>query len=80
MEEKNVTVELCWSPRHADIKGNEHADKLVKEVAQEVKDAEQLPAMISLRDVKSATEESGKKRWQDIWEKSDKGRNLYTYV
>ena len=41
LEEVNVKVELSWSPGHADIKGNEHADRLVKEAAQEAKEAEQ---------------------------------------
>ena len=77
LEEVNVKVELYWSPGHADIKGNEHADKLAKEAALEAKEAEQLPAVISLGDVKSAAKESVKKKWQDMWDKSDKGRNLY---
>ena len=62
-----------------DIKGNEHIDKLAKEAAQEAKDAEQLPAVISLGDVKSAAKESGKKKWQNMWDKSDMGRHLYMF-
>ena len=72
-------MELSWSPGHTDIKGNEHAEKLAKEAAQEAKEAEQLPAVISLGDVKSAAKESGKKKWQDMWDKSGKGRNLYMF-
>ena len=79
LEEKNVIVEVSWSPGHADIKGNEYADKLAKEAAQEAKDSEQLSAVISLGDVKSAAKESGKKKWQDMWEKADTGRNLYRF-
>ena len=79
LEEVNVKVELSWSPGHADIKGNEHADRLGKKAAQEAKEAEQLPAVISLGDVKSAAKESVKKKWQDMWDKSDKGRNLFKY-
>ena len=37
LEEVNVMVELSWSPGHADIQGNEHADRLAKEAAQEAK-------------------------------------------
>ena len=62
LEEVNVEVELSRSPGHADIKGNEHADRLVKEAAQEAKEAEQLPAVISLHDVKSAAKKSVKKK------------------
>ena len=50
-----------------DIKGNEHANKLAKKAAKE---AEQLPALISLGDVKSAAKVSVKKKWQDMWDKS----------
>ena len=79
LEEKKVTVEVSWSPGHADIKGNEYADKLAKEAAQEAMDSEQLPAVILLGDVKSSAKESRKKKWQDVWEKSDTGRNLYRF-
>ena len=79
LEEKEVTVEVSWSPGHADIKGNDYADKLAKEAAQEAKDSEQLSAVISLGDVKSAAKESGKKKWQDMWDKSDTGRDLYRF-
>ena len=72
-------MEVSWSPGHADIKGNEYADKLAKEAAQEAKDSEQLSAVISLGDVKSAAKESGKKKWQDMWEKEDTGRDLYRF-
>ena len=79
LEEKEVTVEVSWSPGHADIKGNDYADKLAKEAAQEAKDSEQLSAVILLGDVKSAAKESGKKKWQDMWDKSDTGRDLYRF-
>ena len=51
----------------------------MKQAVQEAKDSEQFPAMISLGDVKSAAKESGKKKWQDMWEKSNTGRNLYRF-
>ena len=30
-------------------------------------------------DVKTAARESGKKKWQDMWEKSEKGRALFQF-
>ena len=63
MEAENVIAELSLSPGHENIKGNEHTDKFAKEAAQDVKDAEQLPAVISLGDVKSAVNQSGIKKW-----------------
>ena len=41
LEDMKVTVEVAWSPDHADIKRKEYTDKLAKEAAQEAKDAEQ---------------------------------------
>ena len=35
LESKNVTIELNWTPGHAEIAGNEIADKLVKDAAKE---------------------------------------------
>ena len=72
-------MEVSWSPGHTAIKGNEYADKLAKKAAQEAKDAEQLQAVISLGDLKSAAKESGKKKWQDMSEKEGTGRNLYRF-
>ena len=68
-----------WSPGHANIKGNEYADQLAKEAAQEAKDAEDLRAVTSFGDVKLAAKESGLMKWQERWEASDRGRNLYTF-
>ena len=44
LQELQVEVELSWSPGHANIKENEYADRLAKEAAQDVKDAEDLQA------------------------------------
>ena len=52
LEQNNISVEISWTPGHANIKGNEYADKLAKEAAQEAKEKENLPPVISLGDVK----------------------------
>ena len=70
----DVEVELSWSPGHANIKGNEYADQLAKEAAQEAKDAEDLRAVTSFGDVKFAAKESGIMKWHERWEASDRGR------
>lgn len=74
-----MSVEISGTPGHADIKGNEYADQLAKEAAQDAKEKEDLPAVISIGDVKAAARESGTKKWQEMWEKSERGRNLYMY-
>ena len=36
-----------------------------------------MPPVISLGDVKEAAKKSGLIKWQEMWEKSDKGRHLF---
>ncbi|MCW4346280.1 MAG: ribonuclease H family protein [Candidatus Thiodiazotropha endolucinida] len=79
LERVNVAVEISWSPGHANIQGNEQADKLAKEAAQEAKDKVDLPAAVTIGDVKSAASQSGIKKWQERWEKSETGRHLFTF-
>ena len=79
MHELDVEVELSWLPWHANIKGNEFADQLPKKAAQEEKDAEDLQAVASFGDVKSAARESEIIKWQEKWETTYRGRNLYTF-
>ena len=35
--------------------------------------------VVTMEDVKIATKISGIKKWQDMWEKSERGRTLYTH-
>ena len=79
LEKAGVQLEISWTPGHADIKGNEHADRLAKEAAQEAKEKENLPPVISLGDVKEAAKKSGYAKWQEMWEKSEKGRHLFNF-
>ena len=79
LEKGGVQLEISWTPGHADIKGNEHADRLAKEAAQEAKEKEDLPPVISLGDVKEAAKKSGYAKWQEMWEKSEKGRHLFNF-
>ena len=73
LEESGVKVEISWTPGHSDIKGNEYADKLAKETADEAKERIDLPPVITMGDIKTAARESGMKKWQDLLEKSEKG-------
>ena len=76
LEQAGVKVELSWTPGHSDIKGNDLADKLAKEAAEEAKEKKDLPPVITMGDVKTAARESGRKKWQDMWEKAEAGRHL----
>ena len=57
-------MEISWTPGHADIKGNDQADRLAKEAAQEAKEMSEseLPSAITLCDVKMAAKTSGFKK------------------
>ena len=79
LEKLDISIEISWTPRHANIKGNEYADMLAKEAAQEAKEKENLPPVISLGNVKEAARKSGVVKWQEMWEKSDKGRQLFQF-
>ena len=49
-----VEVNLHWSPGHSDIKGNETAEMLAKEEAQQAKDQDKVSSIMTLEDVKTA--------------------------
>ena len=38
-----------------------------------------MPPVISLGDVKEAARKSGFVKWQEMWEKSEKGRHLFQF-
>ena len=47
----------------------------MKEAAQEAKEKENLSPVISFGDVKEAAKRSEFVKWQEMWEKSEKGRH-----
>ena len=38
LETSGIQVELSWSPGHSNMKGNEYADQMAKEAAEEAKE------------------------------------------
>ena len=79
--ESGMEVEISWTPGHPDIKGNDQADKMAKEAAEEAKEKSEseLPAAVTLCDVKAAAKESGLKKWQERWAKAETGRDLFEF-
>ena len=67
LKSQNVTVELNWTPGHAEIAGNEIADKLAKEAAENMPEVDTPLTSI---DVKRAVRDSCKIKWQNPWEAS----------
>ena len=54
---------------------------MAKEAAEEAKEKSEseLPAAVTLCDVKDAAKESGLKKWQERWAKAETGRNLFEF-
>ena len=64
LQEKGVTVDISWTPSHASISGNEVADKLAKEAANE---ASQLPndkRYTTFMEIREASRKTQITRWQ----------------
>ncbi|MEW8544656.1 MAG: reverse transcriptase domain-containing protein [Candidatus Thiodiazotropha sp.] len=79
LQQKGIDVQIAWSPGHADIMGNEIADRLAKEAAQDAEDMVDDNRLITMVDIKTAARRSCVKKWQRQWDQSDKGRTLYSF-
>ena len=79
IEESGVRVKIQRSPGHANIQGNEIADRLAKEAAKEAEEMTDVAGIATQSDVRSAARESVEIKWQRRWEVSEKRRNLYMY-
>ena len=79
LERDGTEVKIQWSPGHANIRGNEMADRLAKEAAKEAEEMTDDIGIASQSDVKSAARESVSIKWQRRWEVSEKGRQLFTH-
>ena len=55
------------------------ADKLAKEAAQQAKDLDEVSSIMTLEDVKTAAKTSGIKKWQDVWNHSERGRGWFQF-
>jgi len=78
VERKGTRITLDWSPGHADIEGNEIADRLAKEGAKEAEEMELDSSQpISQSDIKKSTKDAMDIKWQRRWEITDKARQLF---
>ena len=74
---KGIDIEIKWTPGHAEIKGNEEADRLAKEASKEAELMTDEGACISQPELKQAAKTHGLTVWQRQWDISDKGRFLH---
>ena len=61
---KRITVVLQWTPGHAGLQGNEKADQLAKEDAEEARSMPEETRSVSIKDVKVASHKACLARWQ----------------
>ena len=72
-------VSKHWTPGHATIAGNEIADRLAKDAAQQAPKMPMDTSVVTNQDIKSAAKKSTISKWQQRWDISETGRFLYTF-
>ena len=79
LEQKDIKVDISWTPGHANIKGNEEADRLAKEASCEAAAMTSDTDVVTMTDIKQAAVKMGLSQWQRQWESSETGRSLFRY-
>ena len=79
MGDKGIKIEINWTPGHAEIEGNEIADRLTKQGADEAEEMPDVTEAVTILDVKAAIRESGFEKWQKRWEASSTGGHLFEF-
>ena len=80
LKQKGLRIAIDWTPGHADIAGNEIADRLAKEAAKKAEDMdENQDRVITAVDIKTAVKTSCMKKWQRRWDLTNSGRELYSH-
>jgi hypothetical protein len=76
LEAIGIPVVISWTPGHANIAGNEIADKLAKQASQAAASMDQTRPT-SQGDIRGGVRVSVKAKWQRQWDASESGRGLY---
>ncbi|VDI43508.1 Hypothetical predicted protein [Mytilus galloprovincialis] len=75
-----IRINFDWTPGHADVRGNEIADKLAKEAAKEANQIQkEAHITVTKQDIKTAARILVNKKWQHRWDNSDTGRFYYNF-
>ena len=80
LQKDGITVNFQWTPGHANVNGNEIADKLAKEAAKEAEEQTgDAHITITKQDIKKAARDHVNTKWQNRWNMSERGRFYYNY-
>ena len=79
LEQKNIKVDISWTPGHANIKGNEETNRLAKEASLEATAMKSDTEVVTMAFIKQAAVILGLSQWQRQWESSEMGRILFRY-
>ena len=74
LRQTGMEIDISWTQGHADIAGNEIADRLAKEAAKEAEEVDE-----NQDKVVTAAKVSCEKKWQRRWDLTNSGRDLYVY-
>jgi hypothetical protein len=73
-------IKIHWTPGHANVNGNEIADRLAKEAAKEAKQNQSdSHNTITKQDVKKAARDHITEKWQSRWNFSNRGRFYHNF-
>ena len=79
LEQKHITVNISWTPGHANIEDNEEADRLAKEASFEAATMKSDTDVVTMADIKQAAIKMGLSQLQRQWESTESGRSLFKY-
>ena len=74
LQQRNIAVEIDWTPGHSSIAGNEMTDQLAKEAAMEASKFPEDKTITTHPEIKLAYTKYITTQWQRRWEQSDTGR------
>jgi wyosine [tRNA(Phe)-imidazoG37] synthetase (radical SAM superfamily) len=75
IQKNRIEIKIHWTPGHANVNGNEIADRLAKEAAKEAKQHQSdTHNTITKEDVKKAARDHIMEKWQNRWNFSNRGR------
>jgi hypothetical protein len=70
LQQSGMRIELEWTPGHAEVQGNEIADRLAKEAAKEAQEQDTaVHTMVTKPDIITASRNSISEKWHHQWGK-----------